>query len=251
MLFDETVVESIAGSMPVWAAVLMVFISYLGSIYLILPSTIIVYFRKTSWQTGTWLGAILGGYGTFTAIKPFFEIPRPIAKNVSTPLAGLALPLGFEQLHRFAVELTTPSFPSGHATAMTVFLGLFVTDLDIGTFRRRLTLAIIWIGSVGFSRVALGTHYIGDILGGILIGIVFLWLVFKLRKKIAIEKWWVLDPGEGILLLAIMPALATIVGGRIIDGIVLLMGITITFIAHRSLDIRNLDFQELKNKIGR
>jgi membrane-associated phospholipid phosphatase len=65
------------------------------------------------------------------------------------------------------------SFPSGHAmTSLTVF-GLLV----ILAGRRRpqaIGAAIVAVAAVGFSRLALGVHYVSDVLGGWLLGTAWL-----------------------------------------------------------------------------
>ena len=72
------------------------------------------------------------------------------------------------------------SFPSGHATIAVVFYGFIAYFLirQIGTWRSRLNLsfaAIMLIASIGFSRLYLGVHFLSDVLGGYLLGI--LWLI--------------------------------------------------------------------------
>jgi undecaprenyl-diphosphatase len=58
-----------------------------------------------------------------------------------------------------------PSFPSDHATgAFALAVGVWLYDRTIGSIL--LAAAVI----VGFSRVYVGTHYPGDVVGGALIG---------------------------------------------------------------------------------
>lgn len=65
------------------------------------------------------------------------------------------------------------SFPSGHAmTSLTVF-GLVVI---LARHRRReaVAVAVLVVAAVGFSRLALGVHYLSDVLGGWLLGTAWL-----------------------------------------------------------------------------
>ena len=79
------------------------------------------------------------------------------------------------------------SFPSGHATFVTVFLGivayLVYTHLPKGWFSRLiiiiLFLVILWVGS---SRIYLGVHWPSDVLGGYLIGGLILWILTWLNQ---------------------------------------------------------------------
>jgi undecaprenyl-diphosphatase len=80
------------------------------------------------------------------------------------------------------------SFPSGHAIMAVTFYGLLVYVLqhtiDIGWMKFLLTfLLVILVILIGFSRVYLRVHYASDVLGGFIIGL--LWLLISL----AIIKW--------------------------------------------------------------
>lgn len=72
------------------------------------------------------------------------------------------------------------SFPSGHAAAATAVYGFIAYSVirHVWTWRNRLNLsflAIVLIFAIGFSRLYLGVHFISDILGGYLLG--SLWLI--------------------------------------------------------------------------
>ena len=243
MWFDESVVESVTGAMPVWAAVLLVFVSYLGSIYLIMPTAVYVYLRGSDTQTATWPGVILGAYGLFVALKPLSAVSRPAERGVESPLASESLPLVLDQLHRLAVEFDTASFPSGHAIAVTVIWGLIVADLDIGTRRQRLAVGVVWVAAVSFSRVALGTHYVGDVVGGVLIATAFLGAVFAIRQALE-QPWRGLGPVEGLLALGAVPAALAIPFGRPVEGVVLLGTLAGVFVVHRTVALRGLDIRQ-------
>lgn len=70
---------------------------------------------------------------------------------------------------------STFSFPSGHATGITVFLGLtaaFVAREWRPASRWRVYLAFsLPMFLVAFSRVVLGVHWFSDVIGGILLGL--------------------------------------------------------------------------------
>jgi undecaprenyl-diphosphatase len=68
-----------------------------------------------------------------------------------------------------------PSFPSGHATQYTIFLGLLAylawRRMRPGWFRRLIVTACLsMIALVGPSRVYMGQHWPSDVLGGYLLG---------------------------------------------------------------------------------
>ncbi len=70
------------------------------------------------------------------------------------------------------------SFPSGHAQAVTVGVGvLLAVFLPVIAPRWRavaVALGVLWILLVGFSRIALGVHYLFDVIGAYLVGGVWL-----------------------------------------------------------------------------
>lgn len=75
---------------------------------------------------------------------------------------------------------TSFSFPSGHSTIAAALYGFAVYYLWRGaaTWGRRLNIlfaGIFLIAAIGFSRLYLGVHFLSDVLGGYLLGL--LWLI--------------------------------------------------------------------------
>lgn len=71
------------------------------------------------------------------------------------------------------------SFPSGHAMSSTVVYGalaLVALPLVRGRGRRAATVggAALLVAAVGFSRLALGVHYLSDVAGGHVLGLAWL-----------------------------------------------------------------------------
>ena len=70
------------------------------------------------------------------------------------------------------------SFPSGHAMSSTVVYGalLMVFLPVIGRRYRPVALvgAIVLVAAIGFTRLALGVHFISDVLGGFVLGLAWL-----------------------------------------------------------------------------
>ena len=70
------------------------------------------------------------------------------------------------------------SFPSGHAMSSTVVYGalLLVFLPAIGRRYRPAVWAgtVVLVAAIGFSRLALGVHYISDVLGGYVLGVAWL-----------------------------------------------------------------------------
>lgn len=78
-----------------------------------------------------------------------------------------------------ALTETSPSFPSGHATAATALIGFvaYVTARGLPSLRQRFEAsfwAAVIIGLICFSRVFLSLHYLSDVAAGVLVGTVWL-----------------------------------------------------------------------------
>ena len=82
-------------------------------------------------------------------------------------------------LTRLLIERSTdPSFPSDHATATVAIAAAFFLH---SAPRRGLIFAIA-AAIVCFSRVYIGTHYVGDVLGGVMTGIAGAFVVIFLYR---------------------------------------------------------------------
>jgi undecaprenyl-diphosphatase len=67
------------------------------------------------------------------------------------------------------------SFPSGHA-ARAAMLAVLAAGLGPAWFGAAL---VAWAPLVSLARVAMGVHYLSDVLAGVLIGIAMGWLAFR------------------------------------------------------------------------
>jgi len=83
-------------------------------------------------------------------------------------------------------RLTDPhSFPSGHAAraVMLAVLGLGLGPVGLGI------VLLVWAPLVVLARVAMGVHYLSDVLAGALlglaIGLAMLWIIFKISPFIS------------------------------------------------------------------
>ena len=137
-------------------------ISFLGEELFYLALLVFLYWRvsrKLSIRLA--IVTLLSLYVNFL-LKDFFALPRP---------AGTGL--------RILEETTDFSFPSGHAQSVTscfFFLALYLKKPAFFILAGVLTFL------VSFSRLYLGVHYLGDVLGGIALGFAFalgFWTLFK------------------------------------------------------------------------
>ena len=67
-----------------------------------------------------------------------------------------------DQFCQFGVD--RHSFPSGHASR-AIYVALFFNNFTLWSF-----IIWIWAISVCFSRILLGRHHIGDVIGGVILG---------------------------------------------------------------------------------
>ncbi|MDE1673692.1 phosphatase PAP2 family protein [Nocardia gipuzkoensis] len=124
------------------------------------------------------------------------RLPRLAVYVVLTGAGGLILnPVVKELVARLRPVVETPvystggwSFPSGHAMSSLVCYGVvllvFAPALQAGPRRALTGFAVLIVIAVGLSRIALGVHYLTDVLAGWLLG--SLWLVLV---TVAFHRW--------------------------------------------------------------
>lgn len=88
-----------------------------------------------------------------------------------------------------AIHETSFSYASGHATLALTFYGILayiVWRVRPPSPQRSLLLgvAVFWIVATGWSRLALGAHFLSDVIGGYLLGAAFLCL-----GEVAVDRW--------------------------------------------------------------
>ncbi len=158
--------------------------------FMIFFSVIIWCFSKS---LGFWGAFILLSSATYSnLIKDITVLERP-------PLEGVVHPEG------------SYAFPSGHTlTAVTVwgYLAVRVNNKALWIW------AVVAVVVIAFSRMVLGYHFLGDILGGLAFGIpfllAFLWLSSKFAEKGWIEKFsmpvlLILSLAVPVFLVAVLP----------------------------------------------
>lgn len=128
--------------------------------YLIVIPAIVWVWRRGHVRLAVFLVVTtLGGGLLDTIVKEAVDRPRPSLVDPVATARG-------------------KSFPSGHAMSSTVVYGaLLMVFLPVIGRRYRpvvLTGAVILVAAIGFSRLALGVHFISDVLGGIVLGLAWL-----------------------------------------------------------------------------
>ena len=223
MWFDEATVEMVTEVTPLWAAIVLLLVGYLGSVYFVAPTVALAYFKGTSWKTATWPGIVLGGYGLFATIKSALHIERP---PVDPPFPAETFPLVLRPLYHLAVQFDTGAFPSGHVLIATVLWGLLVVDLQVRTVWERLAGAAVVVILIGYSRVALGLHYVDDVVGGVVLGTLFLGLMLFVRQRAS-------TPANATLLVAFVPVVAGFPAGTPLEAGALLTALVTVYLLNQ------------------
>lgn len=179
MFFDPAIVEAIRDLSPIWLVILFTLLSFLGSTFYQMPMLLGLYVLRTRKLIATWIAIVLGSYAFRSLLKHLNDTERP---PVDPPLDSAVFPELIRPVYEHPAEITTTSFPSGHAIAATVLWGLLVIDTDIGTFRQRLAVAITIVVIVASSRVVLAAHYVEDVVAGVIFGLVFLYIALNVRS---------------------------------------------------------------------
>ena len=152
---------------------IMLFITFLGKHQFLIPANLVLIFyfivvKKQTWFSIRVITIAISSLVLMLLLKQLFQRKRPLS-----PLLKAAKGL---------------SFPSGHAIMAVTFYGLLIYisqhTITIEWLKNLLTILIIGlIILIGFSRIYLRVHYTSDVLGGFIIGL--LWLLISL----AMLKW--------------------------------------------------------------
>lgn len=111
-------------------------------------------------------------------IKLFYRIPRPDDPAIEALLDKANIP---ERLNPIRYE-TSPSFLSGHTQGAVVVWGYLAYQIKKTWFR---ILALLVIALIGFSRMYVGVHFPQDIIGGLIVGIIYfiIWILAEPKVR--------------------------------------------------------------------
>lgn len=162
---DRPALRWLAGHRDGWLTAVMRVITHAGDPAAVAVLAVLVC-AGVAWWKRSWLPVTLGVLGAggiglvVTAAKPVVGRSRP------------PLPLA-------AITQDGYSFPSGHAAGITVVVLLSAWILTRWVMRSWTVRVMVWtaaaslIGTVGFSRIYLGVHYLSDVAAGWVLGAVW------------------------------------------------------------------------------
>lgn len=187
--------DSVAGVFKSISGYGMAFIIFVVLGYLVLA----IRFKKLKGAHTVYLLIILSyGIGGITGdlLKEVFDRPRPFVEYADqiTPLSHPA----------------TPSMPSGHATKSMALALPFVIFVSNELWWRRLMRGVVLVAAlaVGYARIALGVHYLSDVLAGIGAALACLplavWTANKICRRVTQERLDALVKVWGAILFFLM-----------------------------------------------
>jgi undecaprenyl-diphosphatase len=152
----------------VWRNKFILFITFLGNHKFLVPANLLLLFyflmvKHISWFSIRIAAISLSSLALMLLLKALFRRKRPLAPLLNA-VRGL-------------------SFPSGHAIMSMTFYGLIIYIIyqtipgETAKFLL-ISLLLLVILLIAFSRIYLRVHYLSDVLAGLVIG--FLWLVISL-----------------------------------------------------------------------
>lgn len=161
LLFGEEILNRMHIAAGSWLDVVMPVITATGSETFYMVALPVLYWcwdrRKTLYVGAVFLTAM----SVNDVLKNIFNHPRPDPANLLPGIRELAsryMPAG-------------PGFPSGHAQGSVSFWGTIALLAGTAT-TRIICLAMILL--VSYSRLYLGVHFLGDVIGGFILGILCL-----------------------------------------------------------------------------
>ena len=157
---------------------LMIFVTNIGSPYMLsaLAIFLAIYLllKGDTYDAILYLASIVLAIISFVVLKDTFQFTRPTDS---------------------LLDLTTWSFPSGHATVSTAFF--FSTGYTFfGRFKNAfyriglVLLCILGALTISFSRLYLGAHWALDVLAGLAIGLMAASLVLLVSNIFLEERYW-------------------------------------------------------------
>lgn len=165
-LFDTQVNHFLQSFQTPFITVLMLVVSLFGSQPFLMLAAGFIFFRVGWKKEFVFAQMILWSFIVTDFLKELLYLPRPLQVDPSL--------LSFnEYLPRFLFESVAdnPGFPSGHVCSTVVFWGAVRLRFP-GRFQKivGITLTVL----MPLSRMYLGRHFLGDVIGGFLLGILIL-----------------------------------------------------------------------------
>lgn len=166
---DNTIYELIIKNMNTILSAIMIFISFLGSaITLITLAIASIFLVKDKKYSKLIILNLALSFILNKVLKLIIARPRPSRLR-------LVIENGY-------------SFPSGHSMVSFAFYGFLIYLISKNLKNKKIKYPLIALLSllillIGISRIYLGVHYVTDVLGGYIIGLIYLIVFIEVIKK--------------------------------------------------------------------
>ena len=136
---------------------LAVFVTEFGGSTVLMFVLALLYWLTRRRETALVISYAVAGAAFVLLLKAAFGMPRPP-----------------EETFRIAYEADSYGFPSGHAFAAGLIYGGLLVAFERHRDPPAVVAAAVAIALVSLSRVVLGVHYLGDVIAGAVLGVLFL-----------------------------------------------------------------------------
>ena len=183
VLFGEGIIVRSQSLLPETVGYLLVLATLLGE-----PWIFVILLSGALWfgdarRIAPLFGFVFGGLALVLVLKSVVGLPRPATGPL---LAVDAVHPAVRWGYTWAIGGSGYGFPSGHVAGATIAWGGLATATSVWTWQHRWFVASSIVAMVALSRVLLGVHYLGDVLGGLGIGIAVIGCYrFLVRNEIA------------------------------------------------------------------
>ena len=175
--------EAVQGLLPDWLAPLIAVLTQLGGLGFLTLVLAVLYWRRVDSRDDIVLVAstAVAGVGLYRSLKHAFGLPRPDEPLLEPEL----VPELVRPVYEVMAFSAGYGFPSGHATMSTIVYFGLATVLLAGTRRQRYVLAGGLVTLVGVTRIALGLHFLVDIVAGVALGAAVLYGGLRVAGRLA------------------------------------------------------------------
>lgn len=189
------VIPALQELLPPWGVGAFAAATHLGDTAVLVALAALIYLAYDREAGAFVAGVLFCGFAVTLAAKAWFGLPRPPVELQYVSAYGLG-------------------FPSGHAVGSTVGWGAMALALDtVSSARRRAMVAGTVVAAVSISRVAIGVHYLVDVVAGVAVGLAVLWVAVR----------WLRNEPLGLFGLAGgLATLAVAISGAAVDSVALL-----------------------------
>jgi undecaprenyl-diphosphatase len=172
--FDQAVFDLFQPFVTDGITKVMLFLSVIGNYQVMIAANVLLicyflFIRKHRWYSIKIPAISLSSLLLMFLLKTLFNRPRPLIPLME-PARGL-------------------SFPSGHAMMSVTFFGLLIyfiyrKELNPKVKTIIISLLVLFILSIGISRVYLRVHYASDVIAGLCMGVIWLTIAIHVLNRI-------------------------------------------------------------------